>query len=161
MYQNGGIGEPLVDLPFLGAVLPWIGVAVLLGISALVAYRCGKSDLIFGVFVLISLILSPVSLDYHYVIALLPIAILLADLQEEMVSRDGLILMAGALLIGADLPYRASRLTNGAWALFAYPKLYGGLLLWGLALIRSLRGFPSAVSQTVTRQHSMHEEHHS
>ncbi|MCH8144307.1 MAG: DUF2029 domain-containing protein [Gemmatimonadetes bacterium] len=160
VFQDPAIGEPIANLPFLGAVFPWIGVAVLLGISAFVAYRCGKSDLIFAAFVLISLILSPVSLDYHYVIALLPIAILLADLQKKMVSRDGLVLMAGALLIGADLPYRALRLTNGAWALFAYPKLYGGLLLWGLALTRSLRGFPSAVSQTVTRQHSMHEEHH-
>ncbi len=161
VFQDPAIGEPIANLPFLGAVFPWIGVAVLLGISAFVAYRCGKSDLIFAAFVLISLILSPVSLDYHYVIALLPIAILLADLQKEMVSRDGLILMAGALLIGADLPYRALRLTNGAWALFAYPKLYGGLLLWGLALTRSLRGFPSSVSQAVTRQHSMHGEHHS
>jgi hypothetical protein len=37
-------------------------------------------------------------------------------------------------LIALDLPYRSPRLADGAWALLAYPKLYGAWLLWGLAI---------------------------
>ena len=139
VYTDPRIGAPLVTLPFLGVILPWLGIAVFLGVSALAARRSGRSDLVFAAFVLISLILSPVSVDYHYVIALLPIAILLADLQNVMFSRRGWLLMIGALLIAADLPYRSPRLAEGAWVLFAYPKLYGALLLWGLAITCSLR----------------------
>jgi hypothetical protein len=42
-------------------------------------------------------------------------------------------LLVAVALIAADLPYRAGRLTTGAWALLAYPKLYGAWLLWWLA----------------------------
>jgi hypothetical protein len=38
------------------------------------------------------------------------------------------------LLIGLPLPYEAVPLSRGALALLAYPRLYGGLLLWGLLL---------------------------
>ena len=98
----------------------------------------------FGFFVLLGLIVSPVSADYHYVIALLPIGILLSQFRGQLRSWPGLILITGTLLIAADLPYRTARLTPGAWAFFAYPKLYGALLLWGLAL----RGSKSAASAT-------------
>jgi hypothetical protein len=37
-------------------------------------------------------------------------------------------------LIAADLPYRSQQLETGAWALLAYPKLYGAVALWGLVL---------------------------
>ena len=42
-----------------------------------------------------------------------------------MVSWEGLTLTAGAILIAVDLPYRSAELADGAWALLAYPKLYG------------------------------------
>ena len=65
-----------------------------------------------------------------------------------MVSWGGLTLTVGAILIAVDLPYRSAELADGAWALLAYPKLYGALLLWGLALVSCLR---SGVSHTGSR----------
>ncbi len=112
---------------------------VLLGVSTVVALARRHADLLFAASVLLGLVLSPVSLDYHYVMALLSIALLLSHWQDHMVSWEGLTLTAGAILIAVDLPYRSAELADGAWALLAYPKLYGALLLWGLALLSCLR----------------------
>ena len=141
LFGPGGdlIGESVLDVPLLATSLPLIGGLVLLGISVYFAHHRTRSDLIFAAFVLMSLIISPVSQDYHYVMALLPVAILVGHVPSGRISRDGLLLIVGALMIGADLPYRSRRLFDGALALVAYPKLYGALLLWCLALLWSLR----------------------
>ena len=149
VYDEQWNPGPLVDLPRVGVVLSWIGAIVLLGVSTAVALMRRHADLLFAAFVLLGLVLSPVSLDYHYVMALLSIALLLSHWQYRMVSWGGLTLTVGAILIAVDLPYRSAELADGAWALLAYPKLYGALLLWGLALVSCLRpgdsnkpGFP-------------------
>ncbi len=139
VYDEQWNPGPLFDLPRVGMVLSWIGTVVLLGVSAAVTLARKHPDLLFAAFVLLSLVLSPVSLDYHYVMALLSVALLLSHWQRRMVSWEGLALTAGAILIAADLPYRSAELADGAWALLAYPKLYGALLLWGLALLSCLK----------------------
>ena len=139
VYDEQWNPGPLVDLPRVGVVLSWIGAIVLLGVSTAVALMRRHADLLFAAFVLLGLVLSPVSLDYHYVMALLSIALLLSHWQYRMVSWGGLTLTVGAILIAVDLPYRSAELADGAWALLAYPKLYGALLLWGLALVSCLR----------------------
>ena len=135
IYDEQWNPSPLFNSPLAGMMLPWIGAAILLGVSAAVAFIRRNPDLLFAAFVLLSLVLSPVSLDYHYVIALIPIALLLSHWQHRMVSWEGLALITGAILIAADFPYRSASLADAAWAFFAYPKLYGALLLWGLALV--------------------------
>lgn len=131
---------PLVQAPALGAWLPWLGVAVIAGISAYVAYSTDRDDLAFATFVLAAVILSPVSADYHYTLLLLPIAILAAWVRKRAWSWPGFVLGISAILIAANLPYQSPRLAAGALALLAYPKLYGAFLLWGLALWASRRG---------------------
>ena len=150
VYDAESNPNPLADLPLLGHGLPIVGLGVLLAISSWYAYRRGASDSVFAAFVLLGLIVSPVSIDYHYVIALLPIGILLSQFRGQLRSWPGFILITGTLLIAADLPYQSARLTPGAWAFFAYPKLYGALLLWGLALAGS-RSAASAVVSEPTR----------
>ena len=51
------------------------------------------------------------------------------------------------MLIGADLPYLSPRVADGAWALFAYPKLYGALLLWATIIWASRWTIPPSGSQ--------------
>ncbi len=131
---------PLLQAPALGTWLPWLGVAAVAGISAHAAYATDRDDLVFATFVLASVILSPVSLDYHYTLLLLPIAILVAWLGARAWSWPAFVLEISASLIAADLPYRSPRLAAGALALLAYPKLYGAFLLWGLALWASHGG---------------------
>ena len=135
LFGLGGapIGAPLMQLPALATALTWIASGALLILTALVAQRSGARDLMFAAFVLLGLMITPVTGDSHFTLALLSIAVLVAEAQRRNTAY-ALVLLAGALLIAADLPYRSPRLADGPIALLAYPKLYGTLLLWGLAL---------------------------
>jgi hypothetical protein len=72
-----------------------------------------------------------------------PIALLLFDWRDGGFDlRRGLLLASGVLLVGAPLPYQSPALSAGAWALLAYPKLYGALLLWAVASFSLARPNP-------------------
>ncbi len=131
--------EPLLVRPELGNALVLLAAFALLAVTARIVWRSQQHDLTFAAFTLLTLILSPVSLDYHYALALLPIAILLARVGGRPTSLPVLLVCAGALLIAADLPYRSPRLAAGALSLLAYPKLYGAYLLLGVALYYARR----------------------
>lgn len=125
---------PLLQAPALGIWLPWIGLVIMVGISLYWAYGTNHPDMIFAVFVAANIVLSPVSLDYHYTLLLIPIAILVAWVRQQTSPWPWIVLGIAMALIAANLPYLSPRLGTGWWALLAYPKLYGAWLLWGLAL---------------------------
>ena len=125
--------------PALGLVLAWVGLAALLAASGYATARGAPADLCFALFAIASVVLSPVSLDYHYTLLLVPVAILLADVVRQGRAWQWAVLAGGAGLIAASLPYNSPRLRNGALALLAYPKLYGALLLWALAWWAAMR----------------------
>src|SRR5207247_1395189 len=96
-----------------------------------------RSDcaLAFAAWAALSVVLSPVSLDYHYSLVLPSIAIVLAYWRDTRPARAfSLVVAAAIVLIGAPLPYKSPMLSVGGWALLAYPKLYGALLIWAAAL---------------------------
>jgi hypothetical protein len=78
--------------------------------------------------------LVPQSLDYHYVLAIFPIVVLLSRLHERPKSTSFVMLGLATFAIAAALPYNSPRLADGAIAMLAYPKLYGALILAGLCL---------------------------
>lgn len=123
---------PLADLPILANALAPLTLLLLLGLTLWRAWGHPPSELTFAAVVLLNVMLSPVSLDYHYTLLLLPIALLVAWARQRATLRVWLLLLLGIALIAADLPYRSPRLGVGAWALLAYPKLYGAALLWWL-----------------------------
>jgi hypothetical protein len=137
LFGPGGaaVGEPALDAPLLGSVLS-IAVALLLfGTSLRAALRGASTACVFAAFVLLGLILSPVSSEAHYAMALLPIALLTSELRARDVPPVGAAVLAlGTLLIAAPFPFRSPRLADGLLALLAYPRLYGALLLWALAV---------------------------
>src|SRR5690606_18039489 len=117
--------SPLFQAPALGTWLPWVAFIAMAGLSVYVALTTDRNDLAFAAFVVAGVVLSPFSLDYHYTLLLLPLAILIAWAREQSSPWPWLVLTAGIVLVGADLPYRSPWLAAGAWALLAYPKLYG------------------------------------
>jgi hypothetical protein len=137
---------PLWSAPALGQVLPWLGLVAMLAVSVYAAIRGGDPDLAFVLFVIASVVLSPVSIDYHYTLLLLPIAILVAWARRQASAWPWILIGAGALLIAANLPYLSPRVAAGAMALLAYPKLYGACLLWALACWASLRARSPALA---------------
>lgn len=126
--------SPILISPVLGNWLPKITFIIMLGTSSYYAFQTHKSDLIFASFAVLSIILSPVSQDYHYTMLLVPIVILIARTREYPSLWFGLILVIATVPIAVSFPYKSSQLTAGVWALFAYPKLYGGLILWIILL---------------------------
>jgi len=80
------------------------------------------------------LIISPVSLDYHYTILLLPILMLVAWIRNNPSFLLWILLLIFVALIAVDTPYSSPRISRGGWAIFAYPKLYGAIGLWGLSV---------------------------
>jgi hypothetical protein len=125
---------PLLQVPALGIWLPWVSLAIMVGFSVYWAYKKDRADLVFAAFVVANLVLSPVSLDYHYTLLLVSIAILVAWIRQQTLLWPWIILGIAMALIAANLPYISPQLATGWWALLAYPKLYGAWLLWGLAL---------------------------
>lgn len=147
---------PIFHAPILGITGAWVTFAVLLSIPLYLAYKLTtqdahpasveSSDLLMAVFIILSVILNPLALDYHYPLLLLPIVILanwawLLPVPRHTRLLALLVLGAGIALIAADLPYNSPKVAVGWWALLAYPKLYGGLLLWGLACLGIYRPY--------------------
>jgi hypothetical protein len=128
--------EPLINLPLLGNLLSIFSVLIIAGVSSFIAFKQNKSEIAFGIFIIAGLIISPVSLDYHYTILLLPILMLINNIRKDATAMLWVMILIFVSLISAYLPYASPRLAKGVWAVFAYPKLYGAIGLWGL-LIRA------------------------
>ncbi|MCC7361382.1 MAG: DUF2029 domain-containing protein [Anaerolineales bacterium] len=137
LYDPHWNPAPWLAAPLLARTLPLLGGAALLLASLYAAWVAPDARLAFAAFTLLSLILSPLSLDYHFALALLPLALLADWLRAQPGRRwrwPWVAFALGVAAIGLPLPYQSARFEAGAWALLAYPKLYGSLLLWALAV---------------------------
>jgi hypothetical protein len=130
---------PLADVPWI--VLP-VTVVSCTGMIGLTAWRCwtpqsggGPEPAALAAWAMLSIILNPAAADYHYALAIVPAFLLLSKSTKQPVDRATLGLVSiGIVLIGAPWPQRLFSMTDGPAALLAYPRLYGGLMLWALAL---------------------------
>jgi hypothetical protein len=151
--------HPLVDVP--GLVVPLDGLLAI-ALVGMTAWRSSHADSggvgsasAVAAWVMLSIVLSPPAADYHYTLAILPAFLLLEPRLGEPDCRLGLaIVLAGIVLIGAPWPGRLFATGDGIAALVAYPRLYGGLLLWGVAVFGG-NANPSAVSPELTRHKSV------
>ncbi|MCZ6702636.1 MAG: hypothetical protein O6940_06300, partial [Ignavibacteria bacterium] len=128
-----------INLPLLGNLLSIFSVLIIVAVSSFIAFKQNKSEMAFGIFIIAGLIISPVSLDYHYTILLLPILILINNIRKDSTAMLWVLILISISLIAVYLPYASPRLANGVWAFFAYPKLYGAIGLWGLFISAAYR----------------------
>ena len=126
--------EPLLNAPDVAFLGSCVALLALIAAGLWVAWLRPCDDRVFAAFVIASVVASPLSLDYTYTMLLLSSAIALAWARERRSPWAWMLLVAAILPVAADLPYRSPRLARGAWALLAYPKLYGALLLWAALL---------------------------
>jgi hypothetical protein len=125
-------------------------------VAAFVVVRSRSDDQSFAALMIAAVVISPYSLAYHYSLMLLPIAILADQMEHSAASWRWLVLLLGALLVAIPYPYLSARLSVGAWALLAYPKLYGALILLGLTFWDTVREpIRSAMSEEVLTTYSI------
>jgi hypothetical protein len=133
---------PLTDAPTLATLLVWGSLALMLALTLAVFVTRRHDDLAFASIVALSLIASPVSAEYHFVLLMVPLVILIGWARSHATVVEWFVLAMTIVLVGADLPYGSSRFTDGSAALLAYPRLYGTWLIWGLSLYAACRAAP-------------------
>jgi hypothetical protein len=137
---EGGLGSPVLALPLDVAR----GIATLIALSLLgatlyVAREHPGDELILGAAILLTVVLVPVSQMHTYAVAFVPIAQLVRRLKNTSGGWNWLMVAIGGALVLVPLPYGSPRLIDGWAALFAYPKLYGALILWAVCIVLASR----------------------
>lgn len=127
--------SPLIDAPMLGTILSSGVIACLLLVTLWKSKHNKHPMMLYSAFIILNVVISPASLDYHYAILLLPILLLLAQFQSMSRSQK-LGLLLGICLLTVDYPYQSALYSNTFLSLMAYPKLIGALILWGVSVKR-------------------------
>lgn len=123
---------PLVNAPGLARGVGYtctlaLLCATLLRARSLPAYYavCSASVL--------SVILSPTAEQYHFLILLPAVMLLIADAIHQP-TRDVFLLLLALVLLSRFVPFKTERFAEGGWALLAYPRLYAALIVNGLCM---------------------------
>lgn len=141
---------PLFDLPPLVPLLSLL--AAFSGMGATLWFgRRARIELGFAATVTLSVILFPMALEYHYTLLLIPLAVMSAEVFDASSRLDAIWLGIVLILLYVPFDWNASRWNEGAWSLLAYPRLYGGWLLW-LWLVREM--LPSKQTRNTLPAHA-------
>lgn len=122
---------PLADQPRLAAALSIGSSLALLGLT-LWGLRRAPLLLAVSAGLVLTVVLAPIAEQYHYLTA--APALIVAGVEWYRQSRRwslGALLALAAGLMYWPLAYKDPRLGAGWLAVLAYPRLWGGLLLWG------------------------------
>lgn len=134
--------EPVSHWPLLAWLLPLLITVGALAVTFWLGCCRGSQHTagFFAALVPLNVILLPVAESYHFGLMLIPLYVLSIELIEaaqlgEILWFDWALLMAAGVLLAAPNSYIDA--AWGGWpALLAYPRLYGGWLLWVVAVRR-------------------------
>ena len=138
--------QPLFDAPVLARALTF---GVTIAALTLSVWRSRAFDVAhaFAIFTILSVVLAPVAEEYHFVLMVIPVAVLIRDLTTQATISRIVLTTIAMLLLGIPLPYKDARLNEGAAALLAYPRFYGAWMAWGVLMFGK---FPRRVVQNLT-----------
>lgn len=131
--------EPIVILKYGTNTIIWaVGIIVAL-VTLWATHRSINIDLNFSLVISASIMLSPFSQDYTYTLLLLPIGMIFVRLWP--VSWNPLLILAllATGLVASPIWYKTPIYSEGAFALLAYPKLYGCFVVWSILLSMIVR----------------------
>lgn len=145
---------PLFHAPTLAPILNVLILVLAFAVMLWFA-RSASFPFAFGAAVTSGVILFPMATEYHYTLLLIPLAVMFRQILEHRQWLDIIGLTAILILLCMPFDWNASRWSMREMMLFAYPRLYGGWLLW-LWLIRAIKqanaGAERAVCLTVARE---------
>lgn len=145
---------PLFDAAWLASPINLLVCILALGLM-LWFERRARFEIAYACAVTSSVILFPMAIEYHYTLLLIPIAVMARDLLEKRTRLEILWFAAILFLLCVPIDWNVSYWNERALTLFAYPRLYGGWLLW-LWLLRRMwlqnavnvrRALPSSATQ--------------
>jgi hypothetical protein len=140
---NSTPGLPIVQLqPAVLRMVVLAAVIALIAVTFIAARRRPDDELTVGAAILLTVIATPIAEVHAYTVTLIPAAMLVRRLGGTHRDWKSLALWIGVAMIAVPTPYRSLHLVNGWLAVLAYPKLYGGLVLWLLAVLLLLRDDP-------------------
>ncbi len=120
---------PLFNAPSLVIPLTLITALFAIGIMVYVC-RAAPIELAFAAAVTLSVIFFPLAIEYHYPLLLLPLAVMGARVLAARKTMDTLVCALILLLMYLPINWNDPFWNEPAWTLFAYPRLYGGWVLW-------------------------------
>lgn len=120
---------PLFDAPALAPIFNLAFTALAMGLTLWFARRADFS-IAFAAAVTLGVILFPMALEYHYTLLLLPLACVFAKLCVARTRADVVWFTVVLLLLCVPFDWNAPRWSTRELMLLAYPRLYGGWLLW-------------------------------
>ncbi len=150
---------PLANLPGIVSPLYILITASAVLLTCGILYR-SRAPILYsiGLLLLLSIVSVPFAEEHHFIMALLPLLVIAQTVREQQgrqrVIGVGLLALVGIALL-LPLPYEHPRLSVGWWAIFAYPRLYGTWLLWGVGCClaaTSPPSFPSISRREAKRQ---------
>ncbi len=125
--------RPPADLPFV--VRPLLGACIAAGIFVLA--RLGRRrgivgfDMAFSAAIIVNLLTAPLLFDYHYTLLLIPLVACCAYLPQSGWEPGIVAFGVALLLLLPKLPYYDDIFQKNWYGIFAFPRVYGSLiLLW-------------------------------
>jgi hypothetical protein len=132
--------SPIVDVPVLATALTALVVLASLGLS--IRYdaprQAGFDARALSIAMGLSLVVAnaPLGEDYHYVLVLPSLFIAWwALVRRSAAAASWAWLGLATLALVAPWDYKNPALNGGAWALLAYPRVYGSYLLWAWLVV--------------------------
>ena len=142
-FQHLWVADPVWN-PQPVAHWPWAAPLTSLGLTAaafgwtLWKSRRVKWEVTFAALMVLSVICFPLAEEYHYTLLLLPVLVAARCLRQQCWPL-GLTLWFGLslFLLACPWDYKQPAWFDGWRALLAYPRLYGGWLLWAWLVWRN------------------------
>lgn len=119
--------SPLVDAPGLATLLT---LSVTAAALLLTVRRAHSTASAFALALALTELLNPIAEEYHFVVIMLPMMLMWIGVIRLRSLRLALLAIAATLLITLAIPYNTPDMSTGWIALLAYPRLYGGWLIW-------------------------------
>jgi hypothetical protein len=123
--------RPLVDAPWLALALWWAAALALLGATLRLARREPATAALATLCLVVPL--QPAGEQYHYTLLLgVVLVVLLAPNAWDRRRFWAMMGVVGGLMLLVGPPYflDTAAWSGWPWALLAYPRMYGALLLW-------------------------------
>ena len=139
LYDAEANPDPYLDAPLLALGIESLAFVIIVGLAVKVALTTKDRDIIFALFLMLTLILVPVVAYTHYCLALLPVGIIFARLRERIMSPLGYWFLLGSILSLAPGIDRTRALVEWGGPIFFYVRLPGLLILMGLLIVLGLK----------------------